>query len=280
MNAFHGAFEILTALMGFVVLALSFKLFRSSVFLGYRRVVMLLVSSTTVFFASEFYGLLDVLLPSEQIEVMRAFGRLAYVSSTAAALYLLLEHARLELSSLRRAADTDALTGLWNQDSFRRVAARLVAHHAQQRLPLALFLLDVDDFKGYNDRYGHEAGNAALQRVAQVVRESVRARDLVGRYGGDEFVGLIAGSLAEALALAERVRAEIAARCAPERNAALRRQLTASIGVAALSDELDSLERLIDAADAAMYRAKRDGRNRVAAVAHSALRVPGVPAPG
>jgi diguanylate cyclase (GGDEF)-like protein len=229
------------------------------------------------FFFSEFYGMLNVLLPAEHIQIMRDVGRFAYVSSTAAALYLLLQHGRHELSNLRRAADTDALTGAWNQLSFRRLARHRVGWARREGVPLALFVLDVDGFKTYNDSFGHEAGNLALQRVAQTLRESLRQGDVLARYGGDEFFVLLDGNQEDAMALAERIRSEVQARTAEHLGRGLLRQLTVSVGVATLGAEVDSLERLIEAADAAMYEAKRAGRNRVAsalpggsAVAHSA----------
>ena len=124
-------------------------------------------------------------------------------------------------------------------------------------------VLDVDDFKPYNDRYGHEAGDGVLCCVARVLRKSARADDLVARYGGEEFVLLMSSDLEDAVEVADRICQAVERECSPERDASLSRQITVSLGIAPLTEDTQMLELLIGAADREMYRAKRAGKNRI-----------------
>ncbi len=169
-----------------------------------------------------------------------------------------------EVGPLRRTADVDPLTALHNQAFFRRAAARRITQAREYGLPLSLAMLDIDDFKDYNDAFGHEAGNVVLRILAGILRRSVRADDLVARYGGEEFVVLFGGGLGEIEEVMERIRLQVEDRCSPGGDSPVRRQVTVSAGVAALTDNVQTLEELIETADEAMYRAKRAGKNRVA----------------
>jgi diguanylate cyclase (GGDEF)-like protein len=175
-----------------------------------------------------------------------------------------------EVGPLRRSADIDPLTALHNQAFFRRAATRRVTQAREYGVPLSLAMLDIDDFKEYNDTFGHEAGNAVLRILAGVLRRSVRADDLVARYGGEEFVVLLSGRAEEVEEAMERIRLQVEDRCSPVGESPVRRQVTVSVGVAALTESVQSLEELIEAADEAMYRAKRAGKNRVASTAEEA----------
>ncbi len=199
----------------------------------------------------------------------------AGVVATAAACVILAAHflRRSELKEvgpLRRSADIDPLTALHNQAFFRRAASRRFTQAKEYGLPLSLAMLDIDDFKEYNDAFGHEAGNAVLRLVAGVLRRSVRADDLVARYGGEEFVVLLGGGPREVAEAMERIRLKIEDRCSPVDDNPVRRQVTVSVGVAALTDSTQTLEELIEAADEAMYRAKSAGKNRVAGTTEAA----------
>ena len=169
-----------------------------------------------------------------------------------------------EVGPLRRAADIDPLTALHNQAFFRRAAARRITQAREYGLPLSLAMLDIDDFKEYNDAFGHEAGNAVLRVLAGILRRSVRADDLVARYGGEEFVVLLGGRRGDVEEAMERIRLQVEDRCSPGGESHVRRQVTVSVGIAALTDDVQTLKELIETADEAMYRAKRAGKNRVA----------------
>lgn len=151
---------------------------------------------------------------------------------------------------------TDALTGLHNRRALFDRLRHELARAARYEEPLSLVLIDVDGLKALNDREGHRAGDAALGLVASAVRSGSRASDLAARWGGDEFALLAPSTGAEAAAqLAERVRALVAAGGG----------VTISAGIATLEPDSrpSEPEALVRAADAALYEAKRGGRNRV-----------------
>lgn len=153
----------------------------------------------------------------------------------------------------------DALTGLPNRKQWQEAGAVELRRHHRNGRPAVLLMLDIDDFKRINDTHGHTAGDAAIARVAQAIRNCLRDLDTPGRFGGDELgIVLAETSVAEAVEVAERLRMLVAqgdAREAP---------LTISIGIAAASIETPDMRSWIDAADSALYQAKRLGRNRVA----------------
>ena len=163
---------------------------------------------------------------------------------------------------LKARARTDDLTGLPNFRAFReRIDAELDRVKRFQET-FGILVLDLDRFKAYNDRFGHLAGNEALQRVSRVIGETVRAVDFPARYGGEEFAVILPRVNNETLALiAERIRAGVESMPAPAGGAAV----TISIGAAACPEDGTEPEALFQAADQRLYQAKRDGRNRVVA---------------
>ncbi|HCC7919267.1 TPA: GGDEF domain-containing protein [Klebsiella pneumoniae] len=163
------------------------------------------------------------------------------------------------IQRLESIANQDALTGTAN----RRALNAYLAAIWQQKTPLALMMIDVDYFKRYNDRYGHQAGDECLSSVAQVLKMAVRAEgDLVARYGGEEFVVVLPGvSLAHATAIAERIQQKIREAGLPHAASAVASEVTVSIGIFA-SDGTVPIETLIARADSALYQAKNKGRNQ------------------
>jgi diguanylate cyclase (GGDEF)-like protein len=158
------------------------------------------------------------------------------------------------------AATTDPLTGVLNRRGFFEAAGELMERNCIGMAPVSLLAFDLDRFKSINDRFGHDGGDAVLEVFAEVVRKTMRATDVIGRLGGEEFVAMVSGTLAEAAIAAERVRSAFAAAEIPlegQRIAA-----TVSIGIACGSP-LAAVETLITRADAALYRAKANGRNRI-----------------
>jgi diguanylate cyclase (GGDEF)-like protein len=167
---------------------------------------------------------------------------------------------------LEHLAMTDELTGLANRRSFFVRGNEEIGRARRYQTPLAVMMLDLDRFKDTNDTYGHEAGDLVLQCVAQALRANVREVDLAARLGGEEFGVLLPSTSAEdAAVLAERVRVAVAtgSRCREGQPAGV----TASIGVAELADEMRDLDALLRAADASLYQAKAQGRDRVVAQA-------------
>lgn len=161
-------------------------------------------------------------------------------------------------------ARTDPLTGLANRRAFDEAARLEVQRALRYGTPLALVLADLDHFKSINDSFGHHSGDEVLRHCARILSATVRNVDLVGRWGGEEFVILMPDTgLVEAVQAAERFRQAIAGTPVPlgERSC----QCTASFGVAALQRGTADLEALLNRADAALYRAKERGRDRVEA---------------
>ncbi|MCE7032693.1 diguanylate cyclase [Lysobacter sp. GX 14042] len=175
-------------------------------------------------------------------------------------------------------AGRDALTSLLNRRFLPTVLRREIEHKRRSGDDFALLLLDLDHFKPINDRYGHEAGDRALHHLATVLTQSTRGSDYLFRYGGEEFV-VVLGSVnqQQALAIAENLRQRIAASPAalPDGNSL---PLTASIGVA-MHDGHPDYERMLARADAAMYHAKRTGRDRVVLAEDSLPEPPGAQSP-
>jgi diguanylate cyclase (GGDEF)-like protein len=167
---------------------------------------------------------------------------------------------RAELQQ-RQAAMTDSLTGAANRRAFFELGAPLLERTIADRRPAALLLFDLDRFKEVNDTAGHQAGDGVLQAFAHLVANSIRPGDLFARLGGEEFACLLAGaSMAEALKLAERLRARFAAMPFAD----LTSGVTVSIGVAMANETGRNLSALLAFADRALYRAKAEGRDRVA----------------
>ena len=168
---------------------------------------------------------------------------------------------RADLGQALEMALTDPLTGFYNQRYLMRHLRGLMA----AGLPngISLLMLDVDHFKTVNDRFGHPIGDKALRAVAETLRGRTRVFDSIARYGGEEFVVVMPGaSMTDARNAAERLRASVEAmpfQAAP----GVMHTITVSIGVAFTEKRDTTPEQILQAADQAMYRAKRDGRNRV-----------------
>jgi diguanylate cyclase (GGDEF)-like protein len=173
-----------------------------------------------------------------------------------------------QLPQWRRTAQRDGKTGLSNAAHWERLARNELDRAQTRTQPVALLLLDLDHFKRVNDEIGHLAGDTVLAAVALMLRSSVRREDVVGRFGGEEFVVLLPGTNSDvACAVADRVRASTAALSVPARDTQGRprelNDLTVSIGVATTSRFGYDLTELLVAADAALLAAKSAGRNAV-----------------
>ncbi len=177
--------------------------------------------------------------------------------------YDALQRVRNERDNLRRDSQTYPLTGLLNRRSLQaEVSAR-----CQAREGFGVLFMDLDHFKSVNDRFGHEMGDRVLVAVAAVLKNALRPGDVVGRYGGEEFVAVVAGAGPESARLvAERLRRAIEAMLPPKGGPA---KLTISIGTTVFDPRHDDerVEELLHRADMALYAAKRTGRNRVVLVA-------------
>jgi diguanylate cyclase (GGDEF)-like protein/PAS domain S-box-containing protein len=170
---------------------------------------------------------------------------------------------RESMQSLLDAVERDQLTGAFNRRAFFGAAQRELQKRVHKRRPMSLLMVDADHFKQINDRHGHPAGDAVLRHLAAGLNAAMRAGDVVARMGGEEFAVLLPGTdLDGAEALAERVRSLFAAQSTTVGLSTI--ACTVSIGVAELDAGEREIDALIERADRAMYRAKHEGRNRVA----------------
>ncbi|MGN2391618.1 GGDEF domain-containing protein [Pelomicrobium sp. G1] len=162
---------------------------------------------------------------------------------------------------------TDPLTQVHNRRYLDHRLGVEIAKARRYHTPLSILLLDIDHFKALNDRYGHPAGDQVLDQLAREISCAARAADVVGRYGGEEFLIIAPDTpLSDVVTLAERLRSVIAARCftVVDMEGALQEiRVTASIGAAALDKGMNEAQELIRAADQQLYQAKGQGRNRV-----------------
>jgi len=164
-------------------------------------------------------------------------------------------------AALRDEASRDLVTGLWNRRAIFEQLGRELRRATHEKRSLAVVMADLDRFKSINDSHGHATGDAVLKEAASRMRSALRDYDFIGRYGGEEFLMLLPGcDVASARDVAERVRLNVSSK--PIRSEDVTLTVSVSLGVACAELGCDSAKTLIDAADAALYRAKDAGRNR------------------
>ena len=198
-----------------------------------------------------------------QLELRQAVGTLRENAVAQAGYERELETYQRELeranASLQSESLTDGLTSLANRRAFQLRLAEEVQRAGRYPAPLSLLMVDVDNFKSYNDDFGHQAGDAALAGLAPLLRQNMRDSDVAARYGGEEFAVVLPQTEgATALVLAERLRRTV------KQASWSKRPVSVSVGVATLQDGMGA-EELVGAADAALYAAKQRGRNCVVA---------------
>jgi diguanylate cyclase (GGDEF)-like protein len=266
-NILELAFSVLNAAVGIVVIVLGLRVTSRLTLSTHRRALWICFGAVALIVVSNMARVwADFSRISTFKDVGGAVAELVAVCSVGWAVRLLDRAEREEVSSLRREANIDELTGLGNRSFFHRAAKRRMELYERNALPLACAVVDVDDFKFYNDNYGHEGGDAVLGCLALVLGECTRADDLVARYGGDEFVMLLGGSVEDAIEVAERVREKLEMECSAQGEVSSGGPPTISVGVASLGEDTATLQQLIRAADEELYRAKSEGKNRVAAL--------------
>jgi diguanylate cyclase (GGDEF)-like protein len=193
-------------------------------------------------------------------------GAIEALHSICSLLLLLIEnkHFSDRMHLLSHAANLDSLTGLFNHRFFQEILANELLRSQRMGFPVSLLLIDIDHFKDYNDTYGHPKGDVALGVISAILRRDTRSYDTPARYGGEEFsVVLPQTSHRQALAVAERIRRDIAKNSFTGQTPHCHANLTVSIGIASYPNNAKTKADLIDRADQALYLAKSEGRNRV-----------------
>jgi len=266
-HVFEIAFDALTAAVGGLVIHLALRVGPALTLSAHRLALRISIVAAVLITAAQLAEVLAVFSRLSTVEDAAAdVAELIAVGFVGLALHQMGRAEREEISPLRRAADVDHLTGLVSRSFFHRAAERRIELYKRNGLPLACAVLDVDNFKSYNDRYGHGSGDEALRCVGRVLHESTRADDVIARYGGEEFVVLMGGNIEDAIEVAERVRRGVEHESVTGNGSLSGSAITVSVGVAALTEDVSSLEHLVEKADDELYRAKSAGKNRVAAV--------------
>ena len=222
------------------------------------QTVVLLVRGTSS--ASRAMGAQNM-LQADAIQILTFVS--AFASLLVASLGFIFMHKERADEANRRLAALDELTGVANRRSIIAALDRDVSRAIRTREPLAVMMVDIDFFKHINDTHGHLAGDQVLRNVVDVIRHRIRAQDIVGRYGGEEFMVLLCDTtLQGARQLAEQLREAVQASFCPWNGERL--AVTVSVGVfGGRLEPGDGWDQLIHAADQALYRAKQGGRNRV-----------------
>lgn len=159
-------------------------------------------------------------------------------------------------------ANTDGLTGVYNHRYLQEKLALEIEKVERYKTPLTCMMVDIDDFKKVNDQHGHAFGDLVLVTVARTIRENIRQVDIVGRYGGEEFLVVMPNTSQDvAYVIAERIRRAVETYVYPIRDTTVR--VTVSVGMASLSKEHPNKAGLLKAVDDALYQAKRQGKNQI-----------------
>ena len=170
---------------------------------------------------------------------------------------------------LKKISTRDQLTGLYNRREFEKIIKKEWKNAIRKFTPISIIMLDIDNFKEFNDTYGHLAGDNCLQKISKIMKNTLkRPRDFVARYGGEEFVAILPDTNQEgACNVAESLRKNIENAKIPHKNSSVSDYVTVSLGVATTNQaDLLVYEELLDEADSALYKAKEKGRNRYISV--------------
>ncbi len=228
-----------------------------------RKRSWLLLSLAAITFAiAEIIGTLQE-LGSFEVEGLYEATEAIFAILFAAGFYYLYNAEHRETLKLRLQSTTDDLTRLYTHGFFRTYLVNRVAGLKTDGTELTVLFLDIDDFKDYNDRFGHQEGDYVLQKVAETMRLVARGEDVASRYGGEEFTLIVGCDFDTACRVAERLRADIEQRCSTFADRLIRRSITVSIGLATFGRDSNSADKLVQIADARMYRAKAMGKNLV-----------------
>lgn len=190
-------------------------------------------------------------------------GRLRLLSILSSFASMSIDNARLH-DKTRQLACTDGLTGLYNHRQFKQLFREEMARTIRYQKPLSLVMFDVDDFKKFNDTYGHPNGDKVLVAVAEILDTSLRECDTIFRYGGEEFIAILPEArIDEALVAAERARQRVEEETAGCLKNIAGRGVTVSVGVASYPRDGQDVDSLLKATDDLLYQAKREGKNKV-----------------
>ena len=204
-------------------------------------------------------------MPRVVQRVLREWGHIVKEKKAEEQLKLLNQELKEANKKLERLANYDALTGVANRHNFMESFENEWKRGTRNKLPISLIMIDVDFFKAYNDNYGHQAGDECLKKIAGLLQKTLsRTGDILARYGGEEFVVILPGTNSEgAKAVAEKLRGKIESAKIPHAVSTINDYVTISLGMATTIPRRKESDKLIAAADEALYKAKKKGRNRI-----------------
>ncbi len=197
------------------------------------------------------------------IEGLYEITEAIFVVMFATGFYYLYTAEHKETLKLRRQSTTDDLTNLYTHGFFQTYLVNKVSNLRTDGTNLTVLFLDIDDFKQYNDQFGHQEGDYVLQKVAQTITQEARGEDIASRYGGEEFTLILGCDFDTACRVAERLRSSVEERCSTFADSSIKRSITVSVGLATFGHDADAGDKLVKIADARMYEAKRRGKNQV-----------------
>ena len=261
--------EIVNVLISILIILFGISLLNRLGFTLQKKAICFFLIGIFLFATAEILIVANISWESELIEILKNLAKSSFLICLGITLFFIKQSEQNEVAKLRYKAFKDALTGVYNYAYFRQSGQQKFLEVKRSKLPLSVMMIDIDNFKAYNDQFGHEAGNIALRCFAKELKQITRRYDLVARYGGEEFVVLVNSDLDDSCNLAQRICQRIATTCVPQYHKGLSRPITVSIGLASLTESMKTLEELIEAADLELYRAKQTGKNRV----HSINRV-------
>lgn len=263
LEIFRNYLEIFNVLIALFIFTFGLSFFNRLELSLQKKAICFFLLGIILFAITEVLVFGNALWKSEVIELLKDLAKISFIVCFGITLLLLRQSEKYEISGLHRRAFRDILTGFYNYAFFCQSGKQKFLEAKRSKLPLSVMMLDLDNFKAYNDTFGHQAGNVALKCFAQELKQVTRNYDLVARYGGEEFVVLVNADIEETFDLAQRVRHRIAKACTPNSYPRLRREITVSIGIASITDAINDLDELIEVADVELYRAKQAGKNRV-----------------
>lgn len=240
--------------------ALPFLMFNDAKTVKVAKIASVIIAFTLLDIAMKNYAP-PYLIEEVYSTAFRFFNVTAFLSST---IIITLFYTKITISvrqQLEYASTTDKLTGLYNRHLFTNLAEIEMKNLHRNKSILSMIILDIDDFKKINDLYGHNCGDVALMLIADALHQAVRPKDIVSRWGGEEFIILLPNTdLEDAAVVAERLRQSISSQSVVCHDYEF--TLTATLGLAASSNFDDSLDKLIEQADRALYIGKANGKNQ------------------
>lgn len=227
-----------------------------------KRSWLFLSLSAITFAIAETLGLLREINVFE-LDGLYEITETVFVLMFAVGFFYLYTSEHREALRLKQQSTTDDLTSLFTHGFFQTYLHSKLDDMKRDSGEMTVLFVDIDDFKKYNDEFGHQNGDYVLQKVAQAISQEARGGDIASRYGGEEFTLILGCDFETAVGVAERIKDGVETRCSSAADSDINKNITVSIGLASFGRDADDADMLVRIADARMYQAKKLGKNRV-----------------